>query len=141
MASDINLSPSAVNAMANALDSLIDGGASAPTIEFHIGSQPADPTTGGTDTPIAMLDMNNGSPFGEAVAGVITANAIADDEDAHGDAAAVTWFRIRDGDGNGLLDGTVGVDSGYDINFAAVIWPNGSTVQVTSLAFTVPDGT
>ncbi len=140
MASDINLSTAAVNAMADALDALIDTGASAPVIEFRTGTQPADPDTTATGSEVATVTMTNGSPFGNAADGTITANTITDDTSATGNASAVTWFRLKDGDGNGVVDGTVGISSS-DINFAAVIWPAGSTVQVTSLTFTMPDGT
>ena len=140
MASDINLAAVVVNAMADALDAQIGAAATAATIEFRTGTQPADPDEAATGAEVATVTMTNTVPFGDAVAGVITAATITDDTNATGNASAVTWFRIKDGDGNGRLDGTVGI-SGADINFAAVIWPAGSTVQVTSLVFTMPDGT
>lgn len=140
MASDINLHTLTANAMADALDSIIGAAASAATIQFRTGTQPASPDDAATGSEVATVTMTNTSPFGDAAAGVITAATITDDSDATGNASPVTWFRILDGDNNARLDGTVGT-SGADINFAAVIWPAGSTVQVTSLAFTMPDGT
>lgn len=139
MASDINLAAAAVNDMADALDASIGAAATAATIEFRTGTQPAGPDTTATGSEVATVTMTNTSPFGDAAAGVITAATITDDTNAAGNASPVTWFRIKDGDGNARLDGTVGT-SGADINFAAVIWPAGSTVQVTSLVFTMPDG-
>ncbi len=141
MATDINLAAAVVNAMADALDTQIGAAATAATIEFRTGTQPADPDEAATGAEVATVTMTNSVPFGDATAGVITAATITDDTSATGNAAAVTWFRIKDGDGNAKLDGTVGLTSGFDINFAAVIWPAGSTVQVTSLVFTMPDGT
>lgn len=86
------------------------------------------------DVAIATLRLN-ATAFAAAVAGVATANAIADDTNAVG--GDVAKCILRDRDDATIIEGTVGT-SGTDIIVSSTTIPVGSTISVTSLTYTAP---
>jgi dTDP-4-amino-4,6-dideoxygalactose transaminase len=71
--------------------------------------------------------------FGNAAAGVATANAISSDTNAAG--GVVTKFELRDKSGVAVILGSVGT-SGQDINLSSTTIGVGDTVTVSSLTYT-----
>lgn len=87
---------------------------------------PTWPTDGGTvaDNDITWQDMGEipvllgtltlSQPAGTIANGILTLNTITEDSSADANNTA-TWGRFRDGDGNPVLDGSIGVaGSGAD---------------------------
>lgn len=85
---------------------------------------------------LATLEFSNPA-FGAAVNGVATADTITPDTNTSAGTAAV--FRIRDGNGDLVMNGTVGT-SGADINLNSVNFASGGTANITSLTVTIPAG-
>lgn len=94
----------AVNAEAAALGALLDGG----FLDIYDGVQPAT-----ADTPLTgqtlLASLQFGTPaFGAPVQGVITANAITEEDDAPASGTA-TWYRCYKADHTSpVTDGSVG---------------------------------
>jgi len=104
MAHNLHLADVAANAQADALAALANNG----FMRIYTGPQPADANTAIT-TQTLLAELTLGSPaFAPAVAGVLTANPITEEDDAPatGDAA---WYRIFEADGTTVLwDGSAG---------------------------------
>ena len=81
---------------------------------------------------VATLTLSNPA-FGNASAGVATANAITSDTNAAGGTAAK--FELRDRDATAVILGSVGT-SGADINLSSVNIGAGDTVTISSLTYT-----
>ena len=102
-------------------------------LRVYNGTRPA---TGGTATTLlAEFTMSNPAFVTPAVAGVMTANSISATTIAASGTA--TWFRIVDGAGSSVLDGSVGlVASGADLEFDTVTFVSGRAITVDSLVLT-----
>ncbi len=100
------LTTAAANAACDAIVDLVDVG----------GAGYVEIWTASFVTKLATLTMSNPA-FGSAVAGVATANAIANDVSADNTGTAAV-FKIFGGGGTECWRGTVGV-TGADMNFAA----------------------
>lgn len=132
MAHAVTLSTAARNAIADAVAALCDGG----SVRIYDGVQPAGPDTAvTTQTLLAECAMANPA-FGSAVAGTATAHTIADDASAAATGTAA-WFRIV-GPGGGVLDGTVGVGSGFDCDVPTASVVSGETFSISAMAITAP---
>lgn len=129
MASNLFRSNAAVNAEADGMKALLDNG----YLRIYTGSQPANADAAiGAVTLLAELRFAATS-FGAAVAGLITANAIASVTAAANGTA--TWFRALKSDGTtAVLDGSVGT-SGCDLNINATNIAAGATVAITSCTY------
>ena len=150
MASEINLSSSLANNMADEITALVDGGGGANgKIQFRYGSQPAGPDVAASGEEIATLNFSaasfstSGSGGGNAI-GQIQANDFTADTSITGASTAATWARIYNGDDidSGILDLSVAT-SGADINFSGLdntVFAAGATLDITSLSVTVEDG-
>lgn len=105
-----------------------NGGTSAGTV-------PTWPTNGGTivdggvtwqdmgETPTHLGTLTLSKPCGTVTNGVLTFDAIAEEESAQANGTA-SWARFSDGDGNAVLDASVGLtSSGADfiINTTTII--------------------
>ena len=149
MASNINVSSSLVNTMANAITTEVDGGGGAGKISIRHGSQPASPDVAASGAEIASVafsavsfstaDPGSGNSIGEIVANDFTA-----DTGIAGASTAASYARIYDGDDidAGIIDVSVGT-SGCDINFSGLddtVFAEGATLDITSLSITVEDG-
>ena len=118
-----------VNAMADALDVLVNGGGGAGYLEFQIAA--------GTEVATCTFDA---TAFGAAAAGIITmASPPKTDSSAAGNAGPVTKFKIYDNASQELVEGTVTlVGSGGDIELTSVIIAATEQVDLTALTITVP---
>ncbi len=131
MPRNLHMSSASVNAEANALAVLANGG----TLCIYDGVQPADADTAVTSQNL-LAELPLGNPaFGSASNGVITANAISSDSDADASGTA-TWFRVKASDSSTLWDGSVGT-SGCDLNLNSVSIQQHANVSVSSLVHTV----
>ena len=123
MALNLQISDAAANAAVNALVALANGG----SIKIYTARSPPMPTTAITSQTL-LATFILATAFGNAVAGVATANAISS-------AAAVasgtaTWFRVFKSDGTSVVfDGTVGT-SGCDLNMNSNVISSGATVAI-----------
>ena len=121
----------AINAACDAIVDLVDAGAGPGTIVLQ--------TAG--DVEVATLTWADPA-FGSAAAGVATANAIVNDSDATGNAAAVTNFDVKDSDLNLIWDGAV-AESGSDLNIddgnpgGGVVIDVNAVVSISSITFTI----
>lgn len=122
----------AVNAAANAVCTLANGG----TLKIYNGSQPASADTAvSSQTMLASLALS-ATAFGNAAAGVATANAITSATAAASGTAS--WFRVFKSDGTtAVFDGSVDT-TGADLNLNATAIASGATVAVSSLTYTEP---
>lgn len=142
MANNFNISNAAAKALADAFDDAVNIGSTASVIDIRSGTQPADPDTAATGTLLATLTFSDPA-FGSATdanpGGLLTASAITS-----GTAVATAtagYFRIR-ATGTGaddVADGEVGT-SGCDLNFNTTSITSGSTVSITSMTVTMPEG-
>ena len=112
------------NAAVDAVVDLIDAGAGAGNIVIM--------TSG--DVEVATLPFSDPA-FGNAAAGVATANSITDDTDATGGTAAL--FKVEDSDNNEVFRGTVTVTSGGgDMELSSLAIGAGDTVSISSFTYT-----
>ena len=120
----LTLTTAARNAICDALTAAIDGGTGAGYLEFQTAS----------DVEAATL-LFSATSFAAATGGQATANAINNDAGATG--GTVDRFRIYDGDGVEILQGTVST-TGADINLNTVTISAASVVSISSLIITQP---
>jgi hypothetical protein len=119
------------NAMLNQIATFADAGAGAAKLRIYDGVQPA---TGGAATVLLAELVMSDPAFAAAAAGVLTANAIADDISADA-AGTATWMRVVDSNNVVVYDGTVGL-AAADLILNSVTFSIGLNVAVTSLAIT-----
>lgn len=133
----LTLSAAAQNAMANAIADLCDAGSGAGYIEIRTGAAPASPDDAATGTLLATLPLSDPA-FGDASAGVVTANAITADGSA--DASGTAGYgRVYDSDDNPIFDGdctAVGGGGVFQLNAVAIT--AGGQVSCTSGSLTMP---
>ena len=125
------LSTLARNTQLDALSVLANGG----YIRIYNGTQPASP-----DVPVStqtlLAELRFGDPaFGSASSGMITSEAITDEDMALSTGVA-TWFRVLDVDENVLWDGSVGTD-GANMNLSTTSIQNGARISLSSLLLTL----
>ena len=124
------------NAMVAAAASLIDAGAGPGVIEVRTGTQPADAMTAATGTLLVTFVLNDPAYTGP-VTGVMTLDndpAISAVPVATGTAG---WFRMKDSDGNTVLDGACGT-SGQQLNLTTLALETGVAVTIASGTITQP---
>jgi hypothetical protein len=128
---NLRLSTVARNTQLDALAALTDGG----YLRIYNGTQPASPDIPvSTQTLLAELRFSTPA-FGSASGGIITAEAITD-EDAALSTGVATWFRVLDAGENVLWDGSVGsVNS--NINLSSTSIQSGARVSLSSFIFTL----
>lgn len=131
----MKISDLARSAACNAVVDLIDGGAGAGTLRIATGAAPTNTTDADSGTTLATLTFSDPA-FGDASAGVATANSITSDTNVDNSGTAA-HFRIKDSDGTVIMQGTVGT-SGSDINFNTVTFVAGGTAAITSMTVTMP---
>lgn len=126
------------NAAADSVVDAIDAGAAGGTLELRTGAQPASANDAATGTLLATIALPDPC-FGAAASGVATANAITPDTgDADGDAG---WFRVKDSDGNTVMDGSVtATGGGGDLELNTVTISVGVDIEITSWTVTMPAG-
>jgi hypothetical protein len=132
MANNLNLGVAAGNVEASAIVALCNSG----TLKLYTGTQPATPDTAiGSVTLLATLTFASTAISGSPSSGVATYAAIGS-----GTAVASgtpTWFRIWESNGTtAVMDGTVGLVSGYDAIIDAVPIVSGATVSCSTGTYT-----
>jgi len=132
MANNFQLANAAVNAAADAVCALLDGG----KLRIYGGLQPAS-ADDAVGAQVLLAELMFGNPaFAAAVAGVAAANAITADASANATDTA-TWFRALRSDNTQVFDGSVGL-LGCDLNLNSVAIQVGAQVSVTSLTYMQP---
>lgn len=120
--------------IADSVVDAIDAGAAAGTVEIRSGSQPADADDADAGTLLATVTLADPA-FGAASAGVATASASAT---VQGTAAGTAGhFRVKDSNGNKVLDGSVGT-SGADMIVNTTTISVGVDFDITSWTVTAP---
>jgi hypothetical protein len=113
------------NALADAIDDLVNTGAGTANLKFE--------TSG--DAEVATINFNNPA-FGAAATGVITLQGTPL-QDSSATGGTVAQFSIYNRNGTKVLEGTVAT-SGADINITSTTIAATEVVQLTSLTITVP---
>ena len=132
MALNAKISDAAANAAADAVVDLLNSG----KLLIYDGEQPATADTA-VDAQVLLAELTlNATAFGDAVAGVATANAITGDASANATGTAA-WFRVTTSADAPIFDGSVGT-SGANLNLNSVAIQAGAAVTVSALTFTVP---
>lgn len=140
---NLRVANATANAMLDALVTKMNAGSGPAVIEFRTGTQPATADTAASGTLLGTLTFSDPAA-GSAASRTITFSAITQDSsaDASGDA---TWARIKDSDGNAILDCAVGESGAVDgdgdavtitINEATIV--SGGPIQMTSFTITFP---
>lgn len=124
------------NAACDSVVDAIDVGAPASTVEIRSGAQPASANDADAGTLLATFDLPDPA-FGAAANGTAIANAISD---TTGDVAGTAGhFRVKDGAGTTVMDGSVGT-SGEDLNLNTTTISVGVAISITSWTVTMPAG-
>lgn len=133
MALSPKLSTAAVNAAADAVLALLNGG----YLRLYDGSQPATSNTAISGQTLLAELRWNATAFQAAVDGVATANAITADSSAPATGTA-SWFRALKSDGTtAVFDGSVGV-ANANVTLNSVAISIGAAVSVSSFTYTQP---
>lgn len=124
------------SSMMDVIESALDAGSGAATLEIRTGSQPANADTAASGTLLVTLTLND--PAGTQSGGVITIDvtpAISATAVATGTAG---WGRLMDSTGATVLDGSVAT-SGADFNIDSTSITSGQTVTlVATSTLTLP---
>jgi len=134
MAHSVTLAAATANAIADAVAALCDGG----TVNLYDGAQPAGPDTAvSTQTLLATCTFATPA-FLASVVGVATAHAITQDASADSNGTAA-WFRVLDASADPVMDGSVGVGSGFDCNVVSTTVTAGAAFPIASMTITAPE--
>jgi hypothetical protein len=134
MAHNVTLAALTANAIADAVAARCDGG----SVSIYDGAQPATADTAVTTQTLLAAPTFGNPAFSAAAAGVATAHAITQDPSAAVSGTAA-WFRILDSTGATVLDGTVGVGSGFDCNVVSTAVTAGAPFPIASMILTAPE--
>lgn len=134
----IRLPTASRNAAADAVVDRTDSGG-AGSIEIRTGSQPASANDAATGTllvaiPLAATAFGSASNGTASLAGVpLSGTAVAD--------GTAGWFRMLNGSGQTVLDGSVSTPGGGgDLQLATTTITTGLTVTITTGTVTMPAG-
>jgi len=128
----VTLSAAAVNAMADALGALLDGG----SVKVYTSPRPATADTAiTTQTLLATATFANPA-FSAAVAGVLTADPMTDDLDCPASGTA-SFFRAVTSGAAAVLDGSVGTSDADCVLSTTTVIEHG-VVSITSCVLSVP---
>lgn len=139
----VTISNAAACAACDSITSLIDADATPGTLVVYEAARPANPDTAvGAQTALVTFDFG-AEAFAAAVdlnsSGHATANAIEPAEAAATGTAA--WFRIYDGAGVAVIDGSVTDTGGAgDLKLSSTAIVSGITVTVVSLTAAMAEG-
>ena len=137
----LHLATATQNAACDAVVDLIDAGSSPGTIDIYDNSASAPASANdavpGTSVKLATLTFYDPA-FGAASSGTATAGSITADTSADATGTAA-WARIKDSEGNTIMDCDVGTDATTIVlNTTNII--AGATVSITLAAVTMPSG-
>jgi hypothetical protein len=132
MALNPHLSAAATNIAVDALAAMLDGG----VVRLYDGTQPVTADTAVT-TQTLLAECTFADPaFPAAVAGVATANALTDDDDAAASGEA-TWCRALTSGNAPVFDGSVGTSDADCVLSSTSIVMHG-VVSITSCVLRWP---
>lgn len=102
------LTVAARNAVLDAIAIAVDAGTDPGYIDIYTGDRPVDADATDTGTYLCTVTLNS-PPFTAAAAdGEITLDVTGPPSGIAGASGEAGWCRMRDSDGNNVLDGTVG---------------------------------
>jgi hypothetical protein len=133
MAHALKIAALSANAAADAIAARCNSG----TILIYGTAQPATADTATSGQTLLATCTFGATAFGAASGGIATANAITKDSSADNTGTAV-WFRVLTSGAATVMDGTVGVGSGYDCNVATTSVVAAAEFSVTSMTITMP---
>lgn len=122
--------------MASVVKNAADAGAGPATCTVYTGAQPATGDTAASGTALVVIPMGDPA-FTGPVNGVLTAADPAPvAATANGTAG---WWRLRDSNGNSVIDGDCTVTGGGgDMQLATTSVTVGLSLDITSWTFTMP---
>ena len=126
------------DARASVVLDAVDAGTPAAYLELRDGTRPADPSVAATGTLGATIVLGNPAFPAPDASGTTAANAAATVQAVA--AVTPTWFRLYDGDGAAVFDGSAGA-TGTDAIVNPAAFEIGQDVILESLTWTEPDGT
>jgi hypothetical protein len=130
----IILATTARNALADAITTLVDGGAGAGTLKVYTGTlNDLDPTG---DTLLATFTLVDPSSAAAAT-GVATWDFDPDISATVAATGTAGWFLVEDSTGADVFAGDVGT-SGASLNVSSTAWVSGGTVSLTTGTVTAP---
>ena len=133
MAHALKIAALSANAAADAIAARCNSG----TINIYSGTQPTTADTAiGAQVLLATCTFG-ATAFGAAAAGIATANAITKDSSADATGTAA-WFRVLTSGSAKVMDGTVGVGSGFDCNVPTTSVVAAAEFSITSMTITMP---
>lgn len=121
----------------NAMSDIATQVGASGVMKIFSGSAPANCGTADTGTLLATLACN-GTAFGAAASGVLTANSITNTTPSANVSGTAGYFRIYPSSPtttNAVLQGTVGT-SGADLNLSSTSIAPGITVTISSMTIT-----
>jgi hypothetical protein len=134
MANNLQISNPSRSAAMDAVTALMNVGGAA-TMDLYEGVQPGGPGVAvGAQVKLVTLTFSVDA-FNDAVNGVATANPIAAGVAVA--AGTATWFRIKNGAGAAVMDGSVGT-ANADLILATVAISIGLSVPCSSFILTHP---
>ena len=124
------------NAMVKAVADKVDAGSGPGYIDVFSGAQPATANDAETGTKLVTFTLHDPA-FGAPATGVVTldvSTAVEAFPIANGTAG---WFRLKDSDGNTVLDGSCGT-SGQQLNLTTTALDTTVKVAIASGTITAP---
>jgi hypothetical protein len=111
----------------------IDAGAGPGVIEIRTGAQPATPDTAATGTLLATIPFDD--PSGTISTGVLTFTGLPNSDLAADATGTAGWARVKDSNGNAVLDVAVSVTGGGgELQFADPAFTTGEEIQLTAVS-------
>jgi hypothetical protein len=132
MAHAIKIAALSATAAAQAIGARLNSG----TINFYTGTQPATADTATAETLLATCTFS-ANAVDSTTDGVATIDTITKDSDADATGTAA-WFRCLTSGAAAVMDGTVGVGTGYDCNVPTTSVVQHAEFSVTSMTLTMP---
>lgn len=134
----VRIATTARTSRAQVIATAADAGSGPATIEVRTGSQPANANASATGTLLVTFTAADPafSSVSSGVATLDTSPVLTATAAATGTAG---WFRLKDSDGNVVLDGAITTGGGggdMTMNTTSVV--SGATVELTSGTFTEP---
>lgn len=123
--------PDLRTAKATAINNFIGPGAK---LSIYSGPQPA--TGGLVGAAVLLATITCGTPFATVTPGLLTATSLPLTATAVATGAAA-WYRVTKADGTTfVMDGTVGVGAGFDLQIATTAVTQNVQVQVAAWTIT-----
>lgn len=137
MAANIRLADATRNATLDAIKTEMDAGAGPAVMEVYTGTIPTNANTAiGAQVKLGTLTFSDPSAPA-ASGGVLTFSAIAQDSSAD-DTGTIGWARIKDSDGNTIMDVSAGTGSGVVLQFNTLAVTVGGPISCSAFTITVP---